>query len=805
MLPRLHTLPSRAAIAGLLALAAGCGEGGAGDRSFNAVVHLDPRLEDGRSPAVVLATTEHKLGEFRFDGRLREPEGHANWTLVDASVKRAPQRGGVRIVRDTGKGLAKRHATLRYSKPFDARNVDAIELDMHAEEPAAARLLWKRGEQPHTELAARVEAGPQSVRFHVGRHGNWQGRIAELLIQPVWSENQPVEVSAVRFLSLGFEPGHEPLEAVPGDEGLPGDGGLVTLHGLAIRAWPTDLGMPLFARLDPVPENAYFTTWVGGQPEGKGTGGDVLRFAVDVRSSDSDAWEPLASRETNRAEGWRKLAADVSDFAGRALELRMTLTEPDADPAKADERRRARAYFGAPRVLVSEQRAARPNVVLFTLDTIRADHLLDPDETPKITGLADTGLAFDQAWSVCNATTPAHASILSGLFIVEHGASSNRKSIPPEVTTLAELFREEGYETAAAVSAAHIEAGAGFGQGFDRFQQAGMNAYLDGRHTIEPVRRWIEGWAEEGERPFFLWIHLFDPHTPYRPPKDFLETYAAQTKHEKPPYGAEPATVPTLVDGKVPEDLRWLGPITNHEYVKYLYRAGVAYTDRLVGWVLDDLDERGLGENTAVVLTGDHGEALGEHDVYYGHAGCYPETLHVPLIVNVPGGPSGVRIAEPVSTIDIAPTLVKLAGLREQPAQSGVDLLELGRRGEGDPGRRLWFHYTRVAQVGLRDPDCHFVTTLAKQIHYGFEQAVDADGNATWSNRRVQNGDSFLWDPVADPDFERNLAEEDPERVARILEEMKAWRRSLTERKTLERAISAEEEARLDALGYGGG
>ena len=796
-----------------LAILAGLALGACGDPAppahFNTVLHLDPRLEDGRSSAEALALARRTVTTFELGTEIAEADGEGPWRLVGGDLKRPLPRGGVRVQQAQGLALATDVFGLRFEGVLSAADFNAIELDMRAQREARVRISWRQEADPKARrFGGAVDlpagAGVQTVRLLPEPYGGWHGELHDLTIEPSATLHQQVDLVALRFVEQGFVPGFEPL-AGPGDDPPPGDGGIVVHADLGQRTWPSDVAVPLFARLT-LPPGARIELGVAAAGL-RGAPRRNVDFRVDARPAAGGDWSLVAEGRRGTGSGWGDLSGDLSGLAGQEVELRFSalLAGQDVDTLEPErEPERAWGLFGAPRVLGRTQRPPRPNIVLVTLDTLRADHVLDPAETPVLCRLASEGLAFDEAWSACNATTPSHASILSGQFIVEHGAISNRSTVGEGVTLLAETLRAAGYETAAAVSVGHIQAGAGFGQGFDRFRQASGDSYLDGETTLDPVCDWIDGWSAGGGRPFFLWVHLFDPHVPYLPPDDFLDDYRGSTAHEEPPATAEPPSVPRFPPGEVPEDLAWLGDITNHDHVRYLYRAGVAYTDALMGRLVERLETRGFGDDTALVITADHGEALGEHSVYYGHAGLFPETLRVPLILRVPGGPRGVRVAEPVSTIDIAPTLVALAGLPPEAEHSGVDLLAVGRAGAGDPSRRLWFHYTREKQVGLLDDAAHFVDTLGERTSYTYVR-LDSEGpEPRWALAPTPVGTAFLWDPREDPARERNLAPDDPEAVARYREEVTAWRRGLAERRVVERPLTPEEDARLKALGYGG-
>lgn len=337
--------------------------------------------------------------------------------------------------------------------------------------------------------------------------------------------------------------------------------------------------------------------------------------------------------------------------AALALGLAACAAEPeDAAPAPA------RADIGR---LLAGASSERPSVILITIDTLRADRLSsygsDRVATPHIDRLAAEGVRFSNASSTVPFTLPAHSSIMTGLYPPSHGVRENVGYVlGADRTTLAERFRDAGYRTGGFVSAFVLDARWGIGRGFDHYvddfdldSMSGANlgsVQRAGPETIAHALEWLDGLgaAADGAAgssrelpPFFLWLHLFDPHDPYEPPEPFRSEYPGR------PYDGE-----------------------------------VAYTDSLIGDFRAALEQRGLLQRSVVVLTADHGEGLGDHGESYHGFFVYDSTVHVPLIARLPGGVEGGRVvSEAVSHVDIAPTLAELLGLAGDAAGQGRSLL----------------------------------------------------------------------------------------------------------------------------------
>ena len=422
----------------------------------------------------------------------------------------------------------------------------------------------------------------------------------------------------------------------------------------------------------------------------------------------------------------------------------------------------------------------RPNVLVLGIDTLRADHVgvyrsepsLSPTLTPAIDRLAAESDLWLGAYATFNTTNPSFASIFTGLYGKNHGVYDLKTPLPPERTTLAEVLSGAGYETLAVVSASHLgDHNSGLGQGFDRVLLA--------EHTFAgelPVDRFMDWIGEARPAPFFAWLHLFDPHTPHTPPGPFAMGF-------RPAGWSGLGPVVSWTPFRSPGQRGFEEPVLGAE--RALYAGEVAYLDRQVDRLVGFLESRDLLDRTVVALVADHGENLGEHGIDYRHTGLWDTTVHVPLLVRWPAAPArregGRRLEGLVQTLDLFPTLLAAAGL-DPPAQDGTDLRQLTH--DGRPGRRAVFA-EHVAGTGVM-----VRTATHKYIRMAGERAV-RDG-------------VYLYHLASDPAEERNLAGRGlpvERELAALLDRWLAQRRegaAAAESRTL----SAEEEAKLKALGY---
>jgi len=272
----------------------------------------------------------------------------------------------------------------------------------------------------------------------------------------------------------------------------------------------------------------------------------------------------------------------------------------------------------------------KPNVLLITLDTVRADYLScngsKKVQTPHLDRLARGGANFTRARTSVPLTLPAHASIMTGNYPPVHGVRDNGTyRLPDEQLTLAEILDGKGYETAAFIGAFVLDRHFGLAQGFDVYDEGnwGNLNVLEGlaaERSADAVHDAFSNWlkARTGGRPFFAWVHLYDPHAPYTPPEPFRKRFADD------PYAGE-----------------------------------IAYTDAVVGKIVKDLESQKLLDSTLVAVVGDHGEGLGEHGEGTHSLLIYNSTIHVPMLLHFPALiPSGKTVEHLTRTIDLAPTIL---------------------------------------------------------------------------------------------------------------------------------------------------
>jgi len=317
------------------------------------------------------------------------------------------------------------------------------------------------------------------------------------------------------------------------------------------------------------------------------------------------------------------------------------------------------------------------HLVLVTLDTLRADRLSayghGRQTSPALTVLSARGVRFDDAIAQAVVTPPSHASILTGKNPPRHGLRRLAgEALAPEQTTLAEVLTAHGFTSAAFVSAIPLLRNRGLDQGFVVYDESLPEGMLErrARQTNEPVRAWL------GSRPtgrLFLWVHYFDPHHPYIPPRAYQKKFAGRLVARKDlPYPANTNPETTLEPGTSPPDAAGVATM------KDLYDAEVRYTDDAMAELFAMLDAAGILDDAVIAVVADHGESLGEHGYYFGHWDVLWENARVPMILAHPDGRhGGRRVAEMVRTVDLMPTLLAWLGIEAPSGLDGVDLSAL--------------------------------------------------------------------------------------------------------------------------------
>jgi len=392
------------------------------------------------------------------------------------------------------------------------------------------------------------------------------------------------------------------------------------------------------------------------------------------------------------------------------------------------------------------------NIVLITIDTLRADHLpaygYTHVKTPNIDKFANESLIFEDAIAHIPMTLPSHASILTGLLPAYHRVRDNAGFfLDSKITTLPETLKINGYATAAFVSAFVLDSQFGLNQGFDLYSDdftlaqarvVNTDVYRRAEETEVEVDVWLK---QNRDKRFFLWVHYYDPHDPYEPPEPYKSEYTSS------PYDAE-----------------------------------IAYTDHVLGNLMTTLSQSGVTQNTIIVLTGDHGEGLGEHKERTHSLFIYNATQHVPLMIRLPKV-THRRIAGVVGHIDIAPTILDWLGIHPDSQMQGKSLIPL-IQGKVEANRIAYSE------------------SIFPELHYGWSPLMAI---TTPEYKFIDAPKPELYDRRTDRGELKNLVSEKPEIANELRKQLDEILRLFPQQQArMPQKLDPETEEKLKALGYTG-
>ncbi len=410
----------------------------------------------------------------------------------------------------------------------------------------------------------------------------------------------------------------------------------------------------------------------------------------------------------------------------------------------------------------------KPNIVLMGIDSLRADHMscygYKRLTTPHIDCFAQEGTLFEHTYSAHIPTTSAYASMLTGMdcFATQVVALRHKGDLRPEVKTLAELLNGQGYNTTCVGFTGNPSS-----RGFDTYlDYTAWGSWDEGRLpkaqnlndvTLPELDRLVSE-----DKPFFLFLRHMDPHAPYLPPAPYERMFYHGDETDPDNKSMEPVlTFKPFADFLS----SWLPPgIRDKDYVIAQYDGEIAYMDACIASIFQALDAHGIMDETIVIINGDHGETLYEHDCYFDHHGTYDNVLHVPLIIRYPGKiPAGKRVSGFNQHKDLVPTIMNLLDISESNIERSTDISFDGRsllpmiRGEVASHESEFYitECTWMRKHGWRTPSWKLIIALEPDFH--FKPEIE------------------LYNLVEDPDENVNLADSHPDVVAELRRRMDGW------------------------------
>ncbi|MDA0836102.1 MAG: sulfatase-like hydrolase/transferase [Planctomycetota bacterium] len=403
-----------------------------------------------------------------------------------------------------------------------------------------------------------------------------------------------------------------------------------------------------------------------------------------------------------------------------------------------------RVYFGSPRL----------NVLIITLDTTRADRIgcygYPAAQTPTIDGLASNGVLFERAYASAPLTLPSHATIFTGLNPPEHGLRANgQHSLPTDIPTLATVLSDEGYETGAFIGAFVLDSKFGLNRGFNVYDDQlsddntsgdELHRNRDGNLVVDSALFWLR---HVGDQPFFCWVHLYDPHFQHLSHEDLF----------------------------------------GEQFIEKPYDGEIAYVDLQIKRLVNFLKSQSLEEQTIIIVVGDHGEGLGDHGERTHSHMVYNSTMHVPLIFSSPNySYSSKRVAEPVSLVDVYPSILDVLNLPQPRPASGRSLKPAFEGQTIEPS--ICYGETEEPYNAARCSPLTCITT------------------DRWKYIRTSRPE--LFDLQQDPRELQNLAASQPDQMEIMENLLVDMEQQMDRRSSPSAALSTQEERALASLGYTG-
>lgn len=730
-------------------------------------------VEASAPPHIRLQEIELKLAEGAAKRprtklyRRLEPGERSEWEILSKAPYRfepmtedseGPQTLVFRAVGD---------AEITIPGPFDPNQFDYMGLEVDAGPRRRFEVRFHgRKKKTRSYIATRGSDGPEVLEFTVPKEAKNWNRIHRISIR-VTGERRPVNILGASLVSS------PPTTRLPAPEDGPDH---VFANGESRLGYGLLTDRELVAEFEPVAGSRLRFSYAVpnvvalGQQDTtlnlrlEGTNGALQEFTYEfeVHAPELEPRKPIE---------WRTPIIPLTEFEDSMVTARWEVSG-DGIPACA---------IAEPGLLLEGGEPRR--VLMITSDTHRYDHLGSSGQgieilTPNLDALSARSLNFEDCFTSTNTTNPSHVALMTGTSPRDTGIRENNSVLSDVAPTLAEAFRDAGYATYSSVSIKHLSPGSsGLGQGFQRSASPNTRAG-DAERSIRRVINWMD---ESQDVSVFVWLHLFDAHTPYETEEPFSQMYYPAEERAFDPEIEFAEEVPEPVREKLYPELQDL------DYPRSQYKSEISYLDQELGKLLDHPELH----NAIIGFTADHGESLGNHGIYFSHDGLYPDTIHVPMILSFPGGPLGRRTSAPVEQIDLGRTLLDLSGL------AGTEF----------PGKNI----VGLADVPIEDIEPRF----AVAAHHR-SASITKNGMHLLIWMTEKSGQTSTYDPVfhavelydlrVDRECQNDLLEEKFELAAELRQELIDWLLSARhlnwQGKTLTDAQTIKE---LEALGYTAG
>ncbi len=620
--------------------------------------------------------------------------------------------------------------------------------------------------------------------------------VQDLLVRPTDAPGAEFEIESVRLVSRS-----EHLARVPSGPGWQGLGEIY-METLVSRT-PESLRFTVT-----LPEKPWLDLSVGTYED------HPVTFHVTAGAGGSES--PVLTRTVTRPHAWDSAPVDLAPWAGKTVTLALTLESDGAGRVGLWGAPVVRSHAGSALAAGGKPGAPR-GVILVWADTLRRDHLdfygYERMTAPHLSAMGAEGTIFDDCVSQATWTKVATPSMMTSLPPLSTGVRTFYDRLPASATTMAEVFREAGAATLSMSSVLFTGKMTNLHQGFEALHE---DASLPNRQSSKTAREYVDRlipWLEaHRDVPFFVFLHVTDPHDPFRPepPWDTLWTTAERSKEHVKDVETIPKFIkdPLLKVFKMPTRAEvaasGLDPDAYSQADQAWYDGSIRGMDEELGRLMERLGSMGIADSTLFVFTGDHGEEFFEHGRSFHGQSVYGEQHRVPLLFRLPGlVAAGSRFAATVQSVDIMPTILDLCGLMAPEGLAGVSHAAALRNPQGAPEGDALPAFTEKAATKAGDG--------SPPLHQTESYSVVAGG---WHLIRNIVADPArpmpefeLYDRKADPHEQANIAADHPDVVARLAPQIEAWRTKSLAAKVkgddqAAEALKPEELERLRSLGY---
>jgi len=562
-----------------------------------------------------------------------------------------------------------------------------------------------------------------------------------------------------------------------------------------------------FRRRVRVPDEAQLEFGWGLIPESENPIKNDVEFilkAVDRKQSTILFHERMNMEPDQKDIRFHQETIDLSHFANRTVTFHFITRKVKTHAA--DRMLPVIAFWGNPMLTTPRREDSEFNVILVSLDTLRADHLgtygYPLDTSPHIDALAQESVQFNQHFSTAPWTLPAHMSLFTSKSVSRHKIHQAHHRLNPEIITLAEILKTQGYTTGAFTGGGYVGSGFGFDRGFDFYQDRELRGHKGAQRLFTRTSKWIR---ENKRNRFFLFLHTYQIHGPYTTPTPFNLTFLKKNHAWKKIH----------INSHLGGTKGIYKPLSDHERenVIALYDAEIRYTDEiLIAPLIRLLKDTGLYDQTLIVLTSDHGEEFYEHGAWLHGQSLFNELIRIPLLIKKPfQKDGGIKRDDPANIMDIAPTLLGQLGIKASALTenfAGIDLFKYSTRKDKPPRSLIGEIYRtrlfpapfpgaddRLQQATVVEYPYKLIVVLNYMVNYYFYSPPPP-----FKKEMVIE----LYDLSQDPQEKNNIASRKPEMVQRLWKKLEQhFREGIRDDRSPD--VFSKDEAlqrRLRALGY---